>query len=101
MPVLLSPCLARPSTQQGAEGPSNSRFSYLAQKRRTSLSELTGFFEDLTNEAESDRMSIILPNDGSTEDVRAAAGEEGALSPPLSVGQGGGAGVVMKVRRDR
>lgn len=45
----------------GSEGPNNRRFSYLAQKRRSSLSELTAFFQDLVDDGESSRMIANMP----------------------------------------
>eukprot|EP00903_Cladosiphon_okamuranus_P006531 g6382.t1 len=53
--------LQEDASMQGLEGPSiSSRFSNL-QKRRSSLSELTAFFQDLVDDGESNRMMSSLP----------------------------------------
>lgn len=66
-------------TRQGAEGPNDSSgFSYLALKRRSSLSELTEFFQDLVNDGESRNIANLpIPesdlSEDKTKDAKAAA----------------------------
>ena len=87
-----APCLSRCPTRprQGLDGPnSNSRFSYLAQKRRSSLSELTAFFQDLVDDGESSRMIANLPSLGGE------GGGGGGGFPPRE-GNGNGNRVTFK-----
>eukprot|EP00752_Nemacystus_decipiens_P003975 g3640.t2 len=66
--------LQEDASMQGQDGPSSiSRFSHMAQKRRSSLSELTAFFQDLVDDGESSRMFAGLPSLG---------GEGGGGFPP-------------------
>lgn len=69
-------------TQQGLEDPTNISFSYLAQKRRSSVSELAAYLQDMLDEGESTRMIANTPG--------------WTLPPPAlpstSSGNGGGGG---------
>ncbi|CAB1112519.1 unnamed protein product [Ectocarpus sp. CCAP 1310/34] len=85
-----------PSLQQGAEGESRSRrCSYLAQKRRSSVTELAYYLQDMLDEGESNRMITNTPGWTLPPPMPSAPGSlEGAF--PSREGSGSGNRVTFK-----
>ncbi|CAM9716113.1 unnamed protein product, partial [Ectocarpus sp. 8 AP-2014] len=82
--------------QQGAEGESRShRYSYLAQKRRSSVTELAYYLQDMLDEGESNRMITNTPGWTLPPPMPSTPGSlEGAF--PSREGSGSGNRVTFK-----